>query len=81
MRYGIYDTAANAWLGDDAGPKLFADLLTARIAAQVWETQVEGTDLGAKFQAREFHAQGLRKTGEHNTRMDALAALRRVEGD
>lgn len=93
-RYGIYDTKDNCWLGDENGPKLFDDDALdervagtgvgayglARIAAQLAETQVFGTDMGCRYQAREFNEKNLRKKDTIETKMGPDKALARLEG-
>lgn len=81
MKYAVYDTVESCWLGDNSGPRLFDDFTLARVAAQVWETQVYGTDLGAKYQARVYINGYYCKRDDVPTRMDAESALRRIEGE
>ena len=80
MTYAILDTADNCWLGDDSGPKTFDDFMLARVAAQVWETQVYGTDLGARYKAVEYLPAALRLKDHVETKMNTLKALQRIEG-
>ena len=80
MTWGILDTADNSWIGNDSGPLVFADFAIARVAAQVLETQAFGTDLGARYKAREFVSSGLRLKDHIEVRMDSLTALQRIEG-
>lgn len=41
--FGVYDTADECWLGDDHGPKLFADEMLARVSAQLTCAQMGWT--------------------------------------
>ena len=79
MTWGILDTKDNLWLGDDTGPKLFDDLMLARCAAQLWEAQVLETDLGGRYQAREFTGAG-KIRGEVEAKFSAHEALKNIEG-
>lgn len=47
MRWGIYDTQENLWIGDDRGPRLFSeeDVELARLAANIYDIQM-GNSLG-----------------------------------
>lgn len=89
MRWGIIDVSDGTWIGNDAGPVTFDEAKfdppqlakeMAQAAAQVAETQVYGTDLGCKYQVREFPETRMRKKEDIATRMGSLAALRRIEG-
>jgi hypothetical protein len=81
MSWGILDTKDGLWLGDDSGPRLFDNYLMARIAAQLWEHQVTGTDQGARFVAKEISDDGnWNKRDELEVKHDALKSLARIEG-
>jgi hypothetical protein len=77
--YGVLDTKDNVWLGDEFGPKRFDDFVVARIAAQVAEMQVFGTDLACRFEARPIPGDSYKKRDDMPTRMGAEEALNRVE--
>lgn len=79
MMYGVFDTADSLWLGDDSGPK-FEEYMICRVAAQVYEMQVLGTDLAGRFEAREFVPGRLHKKDELPTKMGTLQALKRIGG-
>lgn len=81
MQWGILDTRDNLWLGDDNGPRMFDNEMLARCAAQIWEDQVLGTDLGGVFQVREIHDREWRIRDELEVKRTGLESLRRIEGD
>ena len=89
VKYGIYDTQDNCWLGDENGPRLY-DLelskkmkgmpqqLAARIAAQMTEVQLGYTP--GRLRAVEFKNQdSLVLKDSVDTKMTAVAALRKLE--
>jgi hypothetical protein len=80
MSYGIYDTRDDCWLGDDVGPKRFEDFALAKMAAQVWEGQIESDSLGGRFEARELPEQQWGLRDEIEVRRSALDSIRRIEG-
>jgi hypothetical protein len=77
--YGIYDTKDNVWLGDDFGPKRFDDFTIARIAAQVTEDQVFGSDLGGRYVAKPIPDAERHLRDEVTTKRTPLQSLRRIE--
>lgn len=81
MLYGIYDTKDNIWLGNEKGPSVFTDYTLARVAAQIAECQVYGTDLGCRYQVAEIKDGKFIYVDEVKTRMSSLEALKRIEGD
>lgn len=80
-KFGIYDTKDNCWLGDDSGPRTFEDFMLARVAAQIWEDQVTGTDLGGRFKAYEIPEGSWNLKDHVAVKRSTLQSLRRVEGD
>lgn len=80
MRWGIYDTRDNCWIGDDAGPQVFEDHLLARISAQVMEDMLYGSDLGGRLVAKELNSNALRLKDEVPVKHSAIESLRRIEG-
>lgn len=78
--YGIYDTQDNCWLGDEFGPKRFDDFMVARIAAQVYEDQTLGTDLGGRYKAKPIPTEEFQKKDEIATKRTTLKSLQRIEG-
>ncbi len=78
--FAILDTTDSCWIGNDDGPLTYTDLTIARIAAQVLETQVFGTDLGARYKAVEYQKPATHLRDHLDTKMDVQAALRRIEG-
>ena len=80
MTYGIYDTKDNCWLGDASGPKTFEDFTLARVAAQIVEDRITGTDLGCRFRAQELPSSGpWHKRDEVLTQRTSLESLIRLE--
>lgn len=79
--WGLFDTKDGLWLGNDSGPKTFDDHLLARCAAQIVETQMLGTDLGCRIQAREIQIVNPRIVDKVCLKMSGLKALQRIEGD
>jgi hypothetical protein len=92
MKYGIYDTVDNCWIGNQDGPKLFDDATTeekhpgiqaktmAQMAAQVIETQVFGTDLGHRYEGREFNEKNLRLRDSVDVKLSGIDALKKLGG-
>jgi len=78
--YGLYDTKDNLWLGDDGGPRVYEDFTIARIAAQIWEIQITGTDMGARIQAREIEpTESWHLRDRVATKMSGIEALTKIE--
>ena len=77
--YGIYDTQDNMWLGDEFGPKRFDDYLIARIAAQVVEDQVFGTNLGGRYVAKAIPEAAYTKRDDVTLKRTTLESLTRIE--
>jgi len=88
--YGLYDTVDNCWLGTEMQPKLFTredsialNGLPLPTLAQI-AAQMAGVQLGyhpGRIQAREFHAGELTLKDEVPTKMTALEALKKLEGE
>lgn len=78
--WGIYDKADNCWIGNDDGPRLFDDHIIARMAAQVIECAVYGTDLGCKYEARIYPKAPVRLRDKVDLKLTPLKALERIEG-
>lgn len=78
--YGLWDTKDHCWLGDDNGPAGFKDLALARVAAQVAEDMMLGTDLAGRVQARELPSRRFRLRDEVPAKHTALESLQRIEG-
>ena len=88
VKYGIYDTQDNCWLGDENGPKLFDrehELvkrgLPQRTAAQI-AAQMTAVQLGypqTRLVALEFKTQELVLKDSVDTKMTAVEALRKLE--
>jgi hypothetical protein len=79
--FGIYDTSGDCWIGDSKGPKLFDDFELARVAAQVCEMQVCGTDLRGAYRARPYPMGApVRLKDKIKLRHMALKVLQRIEG-
>lgn len=87
MRFGIYDTKDNCWIGDDKGPKLFdpADFdgdeakakILARVAAQVIDVRLKQAP--GRLQAREYDEKPKVFKDEIATHMTSLDALKKIE--
>lgn len=93
MKYGIFDTVDNCWLGDDRGPRLFAEgdrlpngqtvpsgmqLSLARISAQITSIQM-GYSSG-RLEARSYDDSGDTLKDEVPTLMTPAEALKRAMG-
>ena len=78
--WGIYDTQDNLWIGNADGPLTYEDHTLARIAAQVAEEALLGTDLAMRFQAREIPWRAWRLRDEVKLKHTPLEAIRRIEG-
>lgn len=77
MKYGIYDTVDECWLGDDNGPKLFEDEVVAQVAAQA-----TGVQLGyapTRIQHKEFIPASLHLRDQVDAKMTMLEALQGIE--
>jgi hypothetical protein len=82
MKFGILDTKDELWIGDRSGPRLFDDWEIAQVAAQIAETQVFGTDLGARYKAYPFDPkQPARLRDDVPVKYDSAAALKRMGVD
>ena len=86
MKYGVFDTVDELWIGDDKGPKLFdtedprfgADAaLFAQAAAQIANTQMGWPP--TRLEARPYTLQAVHLRDEVHTKMGPKAALRRLE--
>jgi hypothetical protein len=80
VSYGVYDERDSCWIGDESGPKQFDNFILARIAAQVYEDQIHGTDMGGRFVARELPQDAFRLKDQVAPRRSTLASLQRIEG-
>jgi hypothetical protein len=85
MKYGIYDTKDNCWLGDENGLKLFEEPINgvgpetlAQISAQLAAEQV-GYPMG-RLQARLFEHGEMTLRDRIDTKMTPEEALIRLEG-
>lgn len=88
MRYGIYDTKDNCWMGDTKGPKIFdsvqfdgVKLPEAKDAADI-AAQMACAQLGwpiTRLRARIFDEGPLRHKDDLKTKMGSLKALERIE--
>ncbi len=82
MAWGIYDTQAQAWAGNEDGPAEYEDKLLAQACAQIAEMALTGTDLGKRLEVREIPASChwlLRDRIPY--KHDPEEALRRIEGE
>ena len=88
VKYGIYDTQDNCWLGDENGPRLYTledskklkgmpQQLAARIAAQMTAVQLGYPQ--TRLVAREFKQEELVLRDSVDTKMTAVEALRKLE--
>lgn len=81
MKYGLYDTKDNCWLGDDNGPKSHDDKLVAQIAAQIMEYAVTGTDLGKRIVAKELPEDITRLKDSIDLKYSTEEAYKRLVGE
>jgi hypothetical protein len=79
-RWGVWDTVDHLWMGGDQGPIVLESRELARVAAQVVEFQVLGTDLGGRFVARELPEGTFRLRDKVKTKRGTLEALLLIEG-
>jgi hypothetical protein len=77
MKYGVFDTQDNCWLGDDRGPKLFDVLIVARVSAQVTATQLGWSS--TRLEGRAYDDSGNVLKDEVQTKMTPAQALRKIE--
>jgi hypothetical protein len=86
MKWAIYDTVDNLWIGNDHGPLIYDDdpekpLLTgefmAKAAAQVAAMQLDYSP--TRLRAREWVDTTTRLRDEVQTKMTPLQALKRIE--
>jgi hypothetical protein len=77
MVWGLYDTKDGVWMGNDAGPKTFSDLILARVAAQMIDMQL-GQESG-RTRAKEYKPGAKRLRDKVDTRMSSVEALRAIE--
>lgn len=78
--YGLFDTEADCWLGDDKGPRTFGNFEVARMAAQVFEAQICGADLAGRIKAREIPENAWHLKDELPVKRSALKAIQNIEG-
>lgn len=78
MKYGVYDTSDDCWMGDEKGPKLFIDRELARMAAAVIDEQT-GNAPGT-CEARPYVTAAMRLKDEIVAKRTPLQALQRLEG-
>jgi hypothetical protein len=77
MKYGVYDTKDNCWIGDSKGPKLFENENLAMVAARIVDVQLRNTP--GRCKALPFGEEPVFKKDELKTHMTAEAALQRLE--
>ena len=81
MKWGIYDTQDNCWMGDDAGPTSLESKDLAQAAAQILEARITGTDLGGRLKAMPLPAGINQKRDEITPRYQLDATLKRMGVD
>jgi len=87
MKWGVYDTVDNVWIGDDAGPVLYDNdpdkpEITGEFLAKA-SAQIVDMRLGqppGRCRAREWVEQSVRLRDTVDTKMSTLTALERLEG-
>ena len=77
MKYGIYDTQDNCWMGDDNGPLLYEDELFTRLAAQAMD-KVLGWDLG-RCRMKVYDGTGDKHKDNVERVMSTLDAIKEME--
>ena len=86
MKYGIYDTIDNVWMGDKNGPKLF-DTEDAKYGQHALELAKISAHMGCqqlgypptRLREREFTESVLIKRDEKEPIRSAVDALKRIE--
>jgi hypothetical protein len=78
-RFGIFDTKDNVWMGNEQGPLVYEYLLLARVAAQVMECQVFGTDMRCRYKAKPIPESEFRHRDDIATKMSGVEALKKIE--
>lgn len=78
MKWGVYDTRDNVWMGDDSGPKLFNDQLLARCAAQILDMRLRQAP--GRTKAREYTTPATQLRDSITPPMTTLQALKKFEG-
>jgi hypothetical protein len=80
MKYGVFDTKEEGWLGDEKGPRTFDDFTLARVAAQIAEVQLTGDYLGCRIKAKEFPDGEWKLRDTSELKYTSLEALQKIEG-
>jgi hypothetical protein len=80
MKYGLYDNQGKCWLGNEDGPKTFDDFMLARVAAQIVEDQITGSDLGCRIEAKELPEDSWKFKDTVSLKHSTLESLQRIEG-
>jgi len=77
MKYGLWDSQDNLWMGDSAGPKTYDELDIAVIAARVCDARLAWR--AGRTIAREYVEAPRRLRDSLDAKMTALAALAGIE--
>ena len=77
MKYALYDTVGDCWMGNSEGVREYDDFLIARIAAEVVDVQLGQTP--GQTKAMEYTGGANKLRGEYDTKYDTLTALKRLE--
>lgn len=81
MAWGIYDTVADGWVGNEDGPARYDDEQLARACAQVAECSLLGTDLVKRLIAREIpERKNWKLIDTVPLKMSPVKALQQIEG-
>jgi hypothetical protein len=78
-RWGVYDKTEDVWIGNDDGPVVYDNLMVARMAAQVTECALYGSDLGGRHEARVYPGGPKRLRDVVKNKMTPEQALARIE--
>lgn len=78
MKYGLFDTRDNLWLGDDTGPMLYDEFNLAKISAEIQAVRLGWDTL--RIEAREFPTdQPMNLRDEVRAKKSSVEALKLIE--
>lgn len=78
MKYGVFDVKDKCWIGDDKGPRLFDDMLLARVAAEMVDVQLK-TIMG-RHRAKPYLVEANKLRDEVQVQVSSERALELLEG-
>ena len=79
MKFGLWDTTGQAWLGQTSGPILYEDKELARAAAMVASEQLGYAVIAIPFNDKKLRRK-LRIKDKVTPRMSAIEAIKKIEG-